>query len=93
MDRAALATEGLQLRPPREQQCPEYELYDYVADPLETKNLAATQPDVVTQLRRLLAAQPEAKPPVSAPAGGAATGKTSTVGAKKKKNLPRAKGA
>lgn len=40
----------------------ELELYDYVADPLERRNLAATQPEVVARLRALLAAQPEAKP-------------------------------
>lgn len=40
----------------------ELELYDYEADPLETKNLAAEQPDVVKQLRAILAKHPEAKP-------------------------------
>ena len=40
------------------------ELYDYEADPAETKNLAAGKPDVVAQLRALLAAQPEAKPQI-----------------------------
>lgn len=45
----------------------ELELYDYQADPLETKNLAASQPQVVAQLRALLAAQPEAKPAVRNP--------------------------
>lgn len=40
----------------------EFELYDYETDPLETKNLAAAQPDVVFRLRALLATQPEAKP-------------------------------
>jgi iduronate 2-sulfatase len=40
------------------------ELYDYEADPLETKNLAATQPEVVAQLRAILATQPEAKPQI-----------------------------
>jgi iduronate 2-sulfatase len=39
----------------------EIELYDYEADPQETKNLAATNPRIVKQLRALLAAQPEAK--------------------------------
>lgn len=39
-----------------------YELYDYEADPEETKNLAADLPDVVAQLRAHLARQPEAKP-------------------------------
>lgn len=41
----------------------EFELYDYEADPLETKNLAATQPEVVTQLRAILARHPEAVAP------------------------------
>ncbi len=59
----------------------EYELYDYTADPLETKNLAATQPEVVARLRRILDAQPEARPQVTAAASEPATGKTT----KKKK--------
>ena len=37
------------------------ELYDYVADPEETKNLAGEQLEVVAQLRAILARQPEAK--------------------------------
>ncbi len=41
------------------------ELYDYQDDPAETKNLAAAQPEVVAQLREILAKQPEAKPQVS----------------------------
>ncbi|HEY1110293.1 MAG TPA: sulfatase [Opitutaceae bacterium] len=41
------------------------ELYDYQADPLETKNLAASQPEVVARLRALLATQPEARAQVS----------------------------
>jgi iduronate 2-sulfatase len=49
----------------------EFELYDYEADPLETKNLAASQPAVVAQLRAILARQPEAVPPGGAPAGKA----------------------
>ena len=40
------------------------ELYDYVADPDETKNLAGEQPEVVAQLRAILARQPEAKPQI-----------------------------
>lgn len=40
----------------------EFELYDYETDPLETKNLAAEQPNVVNQLRVILAKHPEAKP-------------------------------
>jgi len=39
----------------------ELELYDYERDPLETKNLANEQPDVVNQLRAILAKYPEAK--------------------------------
>lgn len=39
-----------------------FELYDYDADPAETKNLATEQPQVVAQLRAILAKQPEAKP-------------------------------
>ncbi len=39
----------------------ELELYDYEADPQETKNLAATRADVAAKLRALLAKEPEAK--------------------------------
>jgi iduronate 2-sulfatase len=38
------------------------ELYDYRTDPLETKNLAASQPKVVERLRQVLAKHPEARP-------------------------------
>ena len=41
------------------------ELYDYEADPLERKNLAAAQPEVVAHLRAMLARHPEAKPQIS----------------------------
>lgn len=43
----------------------EFELYDYETDPLETKNLAKHKPDVLAELRGILATQPEAKPQVS----------------------------
>ena len=33
----------------------EYELYDYQTDPLETENLAAKMPEVVTKLKQILA--------------------------------------
>jgi len=46
-----------------------YELYDYEADPEETRNLVAEKPEVAAQLRALLARQPEAKPQVKAKAG------------------------
>lgn len=38
------------------------ELYDYQTDPHETRNLAPEQPDVVNQLRGVLARRPEARP-------------------------------
>jgi iduronate 2-sulfatase len=38
------------------------ELYDYDADPDERKNLAGERPEVVAELRKVLADQPEAKP-------------------------------
>jgi iduronate 2-sulfatase len=41
----------------------EFELYDYVADPGERKNLAASQPKIVEQLRAILARHPEAVEP------------------------------
>lgn len=40
----------------------EIELYDYTADPFETRNMAAEQPDVVKRLRAILARHPEARP-------------------------------
>lgn len=46
------------------------ELYDYEADPAETKNLATDKPDVVARLRALLAAQPEAKPQIKVTGSG-----------------------
>ncbi len=42
------------------------ELYDYQADPLESRNLAAEQPEVVKDLRAILAKHPEAKEQVRA---------------------------
>jgi len=43
----------------------EFELYDYNLDPLETKNQAAGQPEVLKKLQALLATQPEAKPQIA----------------------------
>lgn len=42
----------------------EYELYDYVTDPLETENLATQRPDVVAALLRRLRAHGEPRRPV-----------------------------
>lgn len=44
----------------------ELELYDYTRDPLETENLATSQPTIVAELRSLLAQQPEAVPQIKA---------------------------
>lgn len=38
------------------------ELYDYQDDPLESRNLADERPEIVAQLRAILARHPEAKP-------------------------------
>lgn len=46
----------------------QFELYDYVKDPLETKNLAGDQKELVESLRAKLASYPEAKPQIAAPA-------------------------
>ena len=59
------------------------ELYDYEADPEETKNVAAEQPAVVAQLRALLARQPEAKPQVKG--GGPVNGSGGQVGERRPK--------
>ena len=40
----------------------EYELYDYEADPLETRNWASEKPQVLERLKTLLALEPPAKP-------------------------------
>lgn len=43
----------------------ELELYDYESDPQETRNHAAARPEVVKELRAILARHPEAKPPLA----------------------------
>ncbi len=40
----------------------ELELYDYKKDPLETKNIAATNPETVSELLEILKSYPEPKP-------------------------------
>ena len=42
----------------------DWELYDYQADPQETRNLVSQMPDVVSELREHLDSHPKAKPPV-----------------------------
>lgn len=53
-----------------------YELYDYEADPLETRNLASEQPAVVKELAAILATHPEARPQVKAAKAGNANSKS-----------------
>lgn len=63
----------------------QWELYDYQADPDETKNLANDKPEVVAKLRALLAQQPEAKPQVRAADGKKGDAKAKTANAAKPK--------
>jgi iduronate 2-sulfatase len=42
----------------------ELELYDYVNDPLETKNIADAEPSIVASLRAILEKHPEARPQI-----------------------------
>lgn len=57
--------------PGAEPETAEYELYDYQVDPLETKNVAAAMPEVITTMRALLASHPEAKQQIKVKAGKA----------------------
>jgi iduronate 2-sulfatase len=82
----AIRTERYRLVEWRKQGAPQesavFELYDYKSDPLESKNLATGKPDVVMELRALLAKHPEAKPQLRANPEAKGDGK----GKKKKKN-------
>lgn len=62
----------------------DYELYDYEADPLETKNLASSKPQIVNDLLAILATHPEAKPQWKANA----VKKDAASSTKTKKNSP-----
>jgi iduronate 2-sulfatase len=44
---------------------PIYELYDYLDDPLETKNYAYEKPEVLSELKAILARHPMAKPQIN----------------------------
>lgn len=46
----------------------ELELYDYEKDPQETENIAVERPDVIAELRAILAKHPEPKPQLKAAA-------------------------
>ena len=50
----------------------EFELYDYETDPMETRNLASSEPAVVKKLHALITALPEAKPQIARPQSTAA---------------------
>jgi iduronate 2-sulfatase len=62
----------------------ELELYDYLDDPGETRNLAAERPETVAELRALLAAHPEPRPQLRA----ATSGDSATAKAKAKDAAP-----
>ena len=57
----------------------DYELYDYQLDPLETKNLAASQSEILSDMLAILSKHPEAKPQwKSSSENNAAAGKSTT---------------
>jgi iduronate 2-sulfatase len=60
----------------------EYELYDYENDPQETRNLAASEPEVLEGLKKVLAGHPEAKPQIQ-------TGNAATAGPVRKSGQDR----
>lgn len=63
-----------------------FELYDYKADPLETKNLAAEKPEVLAELKLLLARQLEAKPQLTGQGRPAANNDRQAMFQKRDKN-------
>ena len=42
-----------------------YELYDYATDPLETKNLAESKPEILDELKAILQRHPKVKPQIN----------------------------
>lgn len=65
----------------------EWELYDYEADPAESRNLAEDQPSVVAELQAILKRHPEPKPQIKNAAAQPTVPKAST--AKKKQPQDR----
>jgi iduronate 2-sulfatase len=63
----------------------ELELYDYETDPGEHRNLAIDRPEIVAELRAILATQPEAKPQLRVAADVKVDAKNRTQKAKNKK--------
>lgn len=59
------------------------ELYDYQADPGETKNLAGERPEILADLRKILSSHPEAKPQIHPNATPAKSEKTRPEGPSK----------
>tara|TARA_B100000927_G_scaffold26389_3_gene19805 strand:+ start:5104 stop:8166 length:3063 start_codon:yes stop_codon:yes gene_type:complete len=61
----AIRTERFRLvewkKPGADEATAELELYDYISDPLETRNLASERSEVVRELKKMLARYPEAK--------------------------------
>ncbi len=71
----------------------EYELFDYVSDPAETRNLADTEPAVLRYMKGLLASHPEPRPQVGKPVPDLANdeaAKKQTAKAAPKKKTDRA---
>jgi iduronate 2-sulfatase len=64
----------------------EFELYDYETDPLETQNLAAQKPEVLADMKAILATHPEAKPQYKDPAAASGSKGKSTPGKAKAKS-------
>lgn len=63
----------------------ELELYDLETDPAETKNRASDKPEIVAQLRAILATQDEAKPQVRDTAGKGQKTRASAAGSARPK--------
>jgi len=67
----------------------EFELYDYQTDPLETVNIAASQPAVLKDMQAILATHPQPRPQQKAEQTDNGSKKKSTETTTKKKPLDR----